>query len=116
MIINNDVIEFVDNCDVGVRTMLTNENTTAAFVDQSFKLYPNPNDGNMVLTYSLAEKSEGTFNLYDITGRLINHYTLVVGENNSLKIAESNLTNGVYFYSILVDNKVKAYNKIIIVK
>jgi len=96
--------------------MLINENTTAAFDDQSFKLYPNPNDGNMVLSYSLAEKLGGTFNLYDITGRLINKYTLTEGENNSLKITESNLTNGVYFYSILVDNKVKAYNKIIIVK
>jgi len=70
----------------------------------------------MVLSYSLAEKSEGTFNLYDITGRLINKYTLTEGENNSLKITESNLTNGVYFYSIIVDGSVKAHNKIIIVK
>jgi hypothetical protein len=116
MIINNDVIEFVDNCDAGVRTMLTNENTTAAFDDQSFKLYPNPNDGNMVLSYSLAEKLEGTFNLYDITGRLINKYTLTEGENNSLKITESNLTNGVYFYSIVINEEIKTYNKIVITK
>jgi hypothetical protein len=116
MIINNDVIEFVDNCDAGARTMLTNENTTAAFDDQSFKLYPNPNDGNMVLSYSLAEKLEGTFNLYDITGRLINKYTLTEGENNSLKITESNLTSGVYFYSIVINEEIKTYNKIVITK
>ncbi|MCK6650005.1 MAG: T9SS type A sorting domain-containing protein [Bacteroidia bacterium] len=106
--------------DVRVQKM-TNCDTTVGITDPevvkaTFILYPNPNDGNMVLAYSLNEKSTGTFNLYDVAGRLINKYNLIIGENNTLKITEGNLTNGVYFYSIIVDDKIQAYSKIIVVK
>ena len=84
--------------------------------DVNFKLYPNPNDGNMIFEYSLATKSIGEFIIYDITGRVINKYKLNDGQTNLLNISESELRNGVYFYSVIIDYKVNAYNKIIIVK
>ncbi len=82
----------------------------------NYKLYPNPNDGNMIFEYSLQEHSSGTFILYDITGRVINKYKLTAGQSNALKISENELNNGVYFYSVTIDNSVKAFSKIVIVK
>ncbi len=119
MTIANNVIEFTDNCDVSVTQSLEGSTTSVTQINtenKSFKLYPNPNNGNMIFEYSLASQSAGTFVLYDITGRVINKYKLTEGDNNSLKISENELTNGIYFYSVIIDNNVKAYNKIVIVK
>lgn len=118
MSIENNVIEFIDNCNPGeTRSMEeTPEGISNFTVSKAFKIYPNPNDGNMILEYSLTSQSVGVFVLYDITGREINKYKLSEGENNFLKISESNLENGVYFYSVIIDHVEKAYNKIIIAK
>ncbi len=122
MTINNTVIDFVDNCIVGKtagRSMEEIPLDTATVIDarsKAFKLYPNPNDGNMIFEYSLEEQSSGTFILYDITGRVINKYKLTAGQSNELKISENELNNGVYFYSVIIDNSIKAYSKIVIVK
>ncbi len=120
MTIENNVIEFVDNCnekpstrsESGVSITATNQITALS----TYKLYPNPNDGNMIFEYSLSAQSTGMFVLYDITGRMINKYKLTEGQSNSLKISESGLDNGVYFYSVIIDNTVKAYSKLVIVK
>jgi hypothetical protein len=99
----------VVGCDT---TLGVHENINETF----FKLYPNPNDGEMIFEYSLPLQSSGVFMLYDITGRIINKYKLLEGQNNLLKISETELKNGIYFYSVIIDGKIKGYNKIIIVK
>jgi subtilisin-like proprotein convertase family protein len=38
------------------------------------KAYPNPFNSTTVLHYSLAEPAEVTFNIYDVTGRLVRQY------------------------------------------
>ncbi|MBA3705040.1 MAG: T9SS type A sorting domain-containing protein [Bacteroidetes bacterium] len=117
--ITNNVIEFTDNCDGKPgRSMeeIQEEMVDSATTEKAFKLYPNPNDGNMILEYSLSSQSTGMFVLYDITGRTVNKYKLMIGENNALKISENELSNGVYFYSVIIDNTVKTYSKIVIVK
>jgi hypothetical protein len=82
----------------------------------SFTLSPNPNNGEMVFEYSLPLQSSGIFILYDITGRTINKYKLTEGQNNLLKISETELKNGIYFYSVLIDGKMRGYDKIVVVK
>lgn len=117
MTIAGNVIEFEDNCSQTVKA--TNRTATNIVTDSenvSFKIYPNPNDGNMTLEYSLSAESNGMFLLYDISGREVNKYLLTEGESKQLRISENTLANGVYFYTVIVDNVVKARNKVIISK
>lgn len=81
----------------------------------SFKLFPNPNNGIMNLDYNLGNDSEATMKLFDVTGKLISTYTLQ-NTKGSISINEQNLTNGIYFYSILVKEKVIKNNKIVIIR
>ena len=82
----------------------------------SYQLFPNPNNGNMNLLYSMNKASKGDFYLYDITGSLIKKYTLQSGENNLFLINETELNNGVYLYKVVIDNEVKISDKLIIIK
>ena len=79
----------------------------------NFNLYPNPNNGSFNLQYKINTEAE--FVITDITGRLINHYTLFPSQNN-LPIKEEELTAGVYFYYIRQGNKVLKQDKLIIIK
>ena len=94
--------------DIGI-----NENTKPNSV---FNLSPNPSNGNMILKYSLKSNDKAEMKIYDVTGRLINSYKLTEGDNNTLKISEDELQNGIYFYNVIIDNKVKSQSKIVIVK
>jgi hypothetical protein len=82
----------------------------------SFLLYPNPNDGSMMLLYSMGEKSSGTVFLYDIAGKQIVSYSLQAGANKQLSINESHLRSGIYLYKIVIDDEIKQSNKIVIIK
>lgn len=110
------VIMYDDNCDAEADASRKAKPKVEEVVSApSFKLFPNPNNGIMNLDYNLGNDSEATMKLFDVTGKLINTYTL---QNNkgSISINEQNLTNGIYFYSILVKEKVIKNNKIVIIR
>ena len=109
-LIDDVTVKKISGCDtVGVGIQKYNN-------DLSFNLSPNPNDGNMILKYSTKPNSKAEMKIYDVTGRLINSYKLTEGDNNTLKISEDELQNGIYFYNVIIDNKVKSQSKIVIVK
>ncbi len=91
----------------------SNNNKTNNTSNPTFKLYPNPNNGDMTLEYNIAG-SKAQFVLYDITGKLVNSYDLNV-KGNLFQVAQSNLRNGVYYYEIQVDGQVVKYDKIVII-
>ena len=76
-------------------------------------LYPNPNKGSMILEYDLDKEIKGEMRIFDITGKLVNTYILqnTIGK---IEINEENLMNGVYYYSIQINNNVAKTDKIII--
>ncbi|MGE3823758.1 MAG: T9SS type A sorting domain-containing protein [Bacteroidia bacterium] len=79
-----------------------------------FELYPNPNDGNMYLTYrNLYEKAR--FELYDVTSRKISAYDLN-SEYGTLNISEQGISNGVYLYRIINENSKYKFGKVVIKK
>jgi OOP family OmpA-OmpF porin len=80
---------------------------------KSFKIYPNPNNGMMQLSYSITEKAE--FVLTDITGRIINSYTLDESRK-SIDIKEQELKAGIYFYTVKQSNRILKQDKIVIIK
>jgi hypothetical protein len=66
------------------------------------KIYPNPMNGNGVISFDLPTTSELTINLYDVTGKMIS--TLAKGSFetgvNNVAINASTLENGIYLVAI----------------
>ena len=117
--VSGTLINYADNCEdtKANARMAYEEEKPASIIEpkHSFNLYPNPNNGNMSMTYDLGKDIEGSMNLYDVTGKLINTYNLL-NTSGSVEIIEGQLHNGIYFYCILV-NGIKVYtNKIVIIK
>jgi hypothetical protein len=71
----------------------------------SFNVFPNPNNGNMTLDYALAANEKGKMIICDVTGKIISQYELN-NTSNKLVISNEQLNNGVYFYYIILNNKV----------
>jgi len=82
------------------------------------KIYPNPNDGNFVLSYNFTNSQLSTqsssFIMTDISGRNV-YAKYIIGLNGKEDIDVSNLNNGIYFYQ-LRNEKETVQGKIIIEK
>lgn len=117
--ISGTLINYADNCeDTKATARMANEeekSTSTIEPKRSFNLFPNPNNGNMTLTYDFGKDTEGSMNLFDVTGKLINTYNLS-NTTGSIEINESQLHNGIYFYCILVNGIKINTNKIVIIK
>ena len=83
--------------------------------DVLFKLYPNPNNGNMMLDYALSTSDKGVIMIYDIAGKLIYKYRLDASANQII-INHEGFNNGIYFYQIKVNNSIVKSDKLIIIK
>ncbi len=82
---------------------------------QNIKVYPNPTNNTATLAFELKEKTNLTINVTDITGRIIkseykNNLTEGYYQEN---IDCSNLSEGIYFVTINMNNKV--YTKKLVV-
>lgn len=64
------------------------------------KIYPNPNDGNFELVFSLSLNENIQVEIYDINGRLIEKLTEKLTDKNSISIKNENLKSGVYFVRV----------------
>jgi hypothetical protein len=114
--ITSNVIEFVDNCDeLSSKIYVENKNEGTEKQNRMFNLNPNPNSGDMVLAYVLNSTDLAVLQLVDVTGKSVGRYELN-GHNNSLHINNTKLNNGVYFYTITVNNKIVQQDKLIIIK
>ncbi len=110
------VIMYDDNCDAEADASRKAKPKVDEVVNAtSFNLFPNPNNGIMQLDYNLGIYANAKFNLFDITGKLIQTKNITSNEG-SLFINEQNLDNGIYFYSILVGEKTIKTDKIVIIK
>ena len=68
---------------------------------------PNPADGNTIINYSLVESANVSFEVVDVTGKVI--YAEALGMrssgNNTLNFDTKSLSSGVYFYSVIINNE-----------
>ena len=87
---------------------------SATILPSQGKVYPNPNDGNMQFNYSLATGSLGELMIYSLSGIKVANYRLTEGDNVTLRINETVLSNGLYFYSEIIDGSIIANGKLII--
>ena len=81
--------------------------------DFNFKLFPNPSNGNMTLTYILNQDDEGVVKIYDAAGKLFQE--IILDSNRKQLEITTNLSNGIYFYQVIVNNKLSKSNKIVII-
>ena len=120
MLILDDVIEFDDNCNEEARIAEEEgeeeEEKPAMLVhDNRFIIYPNPNNGNMVLNYDLKHNETGTIAIFDPTGRLTAGFNLS-NDQKQLTIGRNDLGNGLYTIQVRVNGKLVHTDKVIIIK
>ena len=77
------------------------------------KLFPNPNDGNMTASYTLKQNDKALFTIYDVMGKEMNDYKLN-SSSDKLEIKDLHLKNGIYFYRVIVNDRVVKSDKIVI--
>lgn len=83
--------------------------------NNSFAIYPNPNNGFMQAEILLKKFEEGLISIYSVEGKLIETYELKAGENK-FKIQQEQLPAGVYFYKLYMNKQDIVTKRIIIVK
>jgi len=81
--------------------------------DFAVTLYPNPNNGNFILTYHLKTKAD--FLIKDVVGRTVFSKSLI-GFDGSETILTSNLCNNIYFWKVIADGEISAQGKIVVIK
>ncbi|MFN8116515.1 MAG: T9SS type A sorting domain-containing protein [Bacteroidia bacterium] len=91
------------------------EKTTTNEPVNEFLLFPNPNNGQMELQYTIHNKQAAQLIIMDVTGRLISNYELPENSSN-LHIHELDLKSGVYFYTIKQNNSILKQAKFVIMK
>ena len=78
--------------------------------------FPNPFDDLTVIPYYLPDKViAGEIVITDITGRVIQKYDLEKGAKNII-FNSSELGNGIYYYTMIVDGKTITTKKMVILK
>ncbi len=85
-----------------------------AFSGVSFSnAYPNPATNSVSIDYSLANAQKASVKVINLLGNVVKSVNLPAGSGKAT-IDVSNLTQGVYFYSVVVDGNVMKTKKLII--
>ena len=83
--------------------------------NSKFALYPNPNNGGFTIEYQLNRGQEGELIIYNAVGEKMATYQLE-SSINKMNIVNTGLSNGIYFYSISINNSVVKRDKLVIIK
>lgn len=82
---------------------------TPAFETAALNIFPNPNSGEFLLTYSLPEKSTVRVSILDLTGREIvqvSESDETAGDHQQpVSLSDQPLTHGIYFLKLQVNNQ-----------
>jgi hypothetical protein len=88
------------NCPVGVEEVISENGITLG------QNQPNPFDGSTTINYELANSTNVTFEVVDVTGKVVielNEGNIAAGAHTVVLDADK-LESGIYFYSIVTDN------------
>lgn len=109
-----DTTEYEDLCNENnLRT--APEQSQIVFEPDDFKLYPNPTNGDITIEYHLAENESGTFELYSADGALIKSVSIQSAVNVST-ISLTDLSAGMYYYTLRINGEMKKSDKLVIIK
>jgi hypothetical protein len=84
-------------------------------VSEIFKIYPNPNNGQFTVEYTLTQKSKVSIEVLDISGRVIYSQMAANGtigkHSEKLNITKDHISAGTYFVKLGIDD-VNRFGKI----
>jgi hypothetical protein len=94
----------------------TGVNEVSSVIANSFVVYPNPAKQNTTISFNIIDKNKVTVTVYDVLGNMVS--TLSQSNdfekgNNTINLNTSNLSNGIYYISLVV-NGAKETKKLII--
>lgn len=104
----------LDNCVTPARLMGPGEEENEA-VQSISALYPNPGNGIFYLDGVFDEDKTGLLRVTDISGRLLCEEKLIAG-NTKQTIDLTDLPDGIYVWSVLIDGEQVRCEKIVIVR
>ena len=112
------ISEYPDACTVkastGARLTNTTETTNESLLENpAIRLYPNPNNGSMLLDYTI--KADARLEISDLTGNLVGIYPMSATEN-TIQVKNNYLQNAVYFYRVICNDAVIKLGKIVIMQ
>jgi hypothetical protein len=81
--------------------------------NQTVSLYPNPNNGTMMLDYSI--KGDANLEICDLSGRLVGTYFLPATGTHA-EVKNNELYNGIYIYRVTSNGVVIKIGKIIVMQ
>ncbi len=93
----------------------TSTNDINGFEKSEVMLFPNPNDGNFNVNYTLPENSKGQIIIFDLSGKQVTAYDLP-SFTHSVSIHQNDLTSGIYLYKVMGGEKVLAQDKFVVAK
>jgi hypothetical protein len=88
---------------------------TEFILEQNF---PNPFNSQSIIIYNSPEMGEAKLNIYDVLGNKIYsdlNNSVSIGQNQ-FAVNSKNIVSGVYFYSVIVNNKYSSTKKMILLK
>lgn len=111
----NDAHVFNDSCTYNnnARVFQSDKDKNNPEERQVFKIYPNPNNGEMTLYYELPEKEHAEVVIYDVFGKLV-YKTILDAKKIMHSIELKNKAMGMYYYKILQADKIMHTGKFII--
>jgi hypothetical protein len=74
---------------------------------------PNPAVGSTTIKYDFPFAAKSKIKVYNMVGTLVREVKLE-GENGKITINTEDLTNGVYFYSLIVNDRIAGTKKLIV--
>lgn len=80
-----------------------------------FSVSPNPNNGEMHFSISIAAGKTATIELFDMTGKMIRAVN-IQSATNSLALNANDLSQGIYFCRLMVNGEMVSGEKISVVK
>jgi hypothetical protein len=107
--LSKDQMVFNENCEVDSKSRKAG---SKGLEEEQISLYPNPNQGAMMLRYNI--RNNASLTVYDISGRIM-YQSALDKERTSLQI-HANLAEGIYIYSIVNENgRVLKTDKLVII-
>ena len=89
--------------EIIVGTMVSNE---TILLEKNISLFPNPSSGKIYLGFSLEQSMEVGIKLFDVTGKMLQTRPSEFISQEEIELDVFDLTDGLYFIQIQVDEKI----------
>ena len=111
-----DTTEYEDLCQPeegsGNRMASPYVETDSSF---TFRLYPNPSNGEVSIEYQLGGVENGVLEIYSVAGSLVTSVTLETGMQLK-RISLPQMDAGIYLYKVSVHGEMKLADRLVIIK